>query len=232
MAGRGWGSDQGEDAAIGVSERSLFAPLPASLPPPSPLVPDSGKLPLQTGIAASVPVAGTGRIVRVRRQIGLISLPRLRHSVNMAASLELDRGVAFLLVPVCLAIGAIGYFSLTAEPDFARPVAVVILTGICALVSRSWPKTHLCFMAALLCALGLLAAKVETWRAGTQMLGSEISTQVTGRVVSLDRMETGRIRLTIDVTSTARPKLRYAPERVRLSARKIPADVTAGSLIT
>ncbi|RUV34288.1 competence protein, partial [Mesorhizobium sp. M7A.F.Ca.MR.228.00.0.0] len=95
----------------------------------------------------------------------------------------------------------------TAEPDFARPVAVVILTGICALVSRSWPKTHLCFMAALLCALGLLAAKVETWRAGTQMLGSEISTQVTGRVVSLDRMETGRIRLTIDVTSTARPKL-------------------------
>ncbi|RUY05223.1 hypothetical protein EN985_10875 [Mesorhizobium sp. M7A.F.Ca.CA.004.04.1.1] len=29
MAGRGWGSDQGEDAAIGVSERSLFAPRPA-----------------------------------------------------------------------------------------------------------------------------------------------------------------------------------------------------------
>jgi ComEC/Rec2-related protein len=83
-----------------------------------------------------------------------------------------------------------------------------------------------------LCALGLLAAKVETWRAGTQMLGSEISTQVTGRVVSLDRMESGRIRLTIDVTSTARPKLRYAPERVRLSARKIPADMTAGSLVT
>ncbi|RUY66339.1 competence protein, partial [Mesorhizobium sp. M7A.F.Ca.CA.001.13.1.1] len=82
MAGRGWGSDQGEDAAIGVSERSLFAPLPASLLPPSPLVPDSGKLPLQTGVTASVPVAGTGRIVRVRRQIGLISLPRLRHSVN------------------------------------------------------------------------------------------------------------------------------------------------------
>ncbi|RUW61040.1 ComEC/Rec2 family competence protein [Mesorhizobium sp. M7A.F.Ca.US.008.03.1.1] len=232
MAGRSWGSDQGEDAAIGVSERSLFAPLPASLPPPSPLVPDPGKAPLQTDVAASVPVAETGRIVRVRRQIGLTSLPRLRHSVNMAASLKLDRGVAFLLVPVCLAIGAIGYFSLAAEPDFARPVAVVILTGIYALVSRSWPKIHLCAMAALLCALGLLAAKVETWRAGTQMLGSEISTQVTGRVVSLDRMESGRIRLTIDVTSTARPKLRYAPERVRLSARKVPAGVTAGSLIT
>jgi competence protein ComEC len=232
MAGRGWGSDQGEDAVIGVSERSLFAPLPAPLPPSLPLVPAPGKAPLQADVAATVPVAGTGRIVRVRRQIGRISLPSLRHSVAMAAGLELDRGVAFLLVPVCLASGAIGYFSLTAEPDFAKPVAVVALAGLCALVSRSWPKTHLCFMAVLLCALGLLAAKVETWRAGTQMLGSEISTQVTGRVVSIDRMESGRIRLTIDVTSTARPKLRYAPERVRLSARKIPADITAGSLIT
>ncbi|PWJ89087.1 competence protein ComEC [Mesorhizobium loti] len=231
MAGRGRGSDQGEDAAIGVSERSLFAPLPAPLPPPSPLVPAPGKAPLQADVGASVPVAETGRIVRVRRQIGRISLPRLRHSVATAAGLELDRGVAFLLVPVCLAIGAIGYFSLTAEPDFAKPVAVVALAALCALVSRSWPKTHLCFMAALLCALGLLAAKVETWRAGTQMLGSEISTQVTGRVVSIDQMESGRIRLTIDVTSTARPKLRYMPERVRLSARKIPADMTAGSLI-
>jgi ComEC/Rec2-related protein len=140
--------------------------------------------------------------------------------------------MAFLLVPVCLAAGAIGYFSLATEPDFAKPVAVVILTGLCALVSRSWPKTHLCFVAALLCALGLLAAKVETWRAGTPMMGSEISTQVTGRVVSLERMESGRVRLTLDVTSTARPKLRYAPERVRLSARKVPPEMTAGSLIT
>ncbi|MER9302283.1 ComEC/Rec2 family competence protein [Mesorhizobium sp. M0496] len=232
MAGRGWGSDQGEDAAVGVSERFLFAPLPTPLPTPSPLMPDPGKAPLQADVSASVPTAETGRIVRVRRQIGRISLPRLRYSVAAAAGLELDRGVAFLLVPVCLASGAIGYFSLAAEPDFAKPVAVVILAGLCALISRSWPRTHLCFMAALLCVLGLLAAKVETWRAGTQMLGSEISTQVTGRIVSVDRMESGRIRLTIDVTSTARPKLRYAPERVRLSTRKIPADMTAGSLIT
>ncbi|BAB48182.1 DNA uptake protein [Mesorhizobium japonicum MAFF 303099] len=168
----------------------------------------------------------------MRRQLGRVSWPRLRYNAATAAELELDRGIAFLLVPVCLAAGAIGYYSLAVEPDFAKPVAVVVLMVVCALVSRSWQKTHLGFMAALLCALGLLAAKVETWRAGTQMLGSEISTQVTGRVVSLDRMETGRIRLTIDVTSTARPKLRYAPERVRLSARDIPADMTAGSLVT
>ncbi|QKD03800.1 ComEC/Rec2 family competence protein [Mesorhizobium loti] len=231
MAGRGRGLDQGEDANVGVSERSLFAmPLPAS-PPPSPVIPGTGIQPLQADVPAPVSPAH-GRIVRARRRLGQVSLPRLRHSVAKAAELELDRGIAFLLVPVCLAIGAIGYFSLAAEPDFPKLIAVVVLTGICALVSRSWPKTHLCFMAALLCALGLLAGKVETWRVGTQMLGSEISTQLTGRVVSLEQMETGRIRLTIDVTATARPKLRYVPERVRLSARKIPSEMTAGSLIT
>ncbi|AEH88702.1 ComEC/Rec2 family competence protein [Mesorhizobium opportunistum] len=231
MAGRSRGSDQGEDAVVGVSERSLFAmPLPASLPTQSPLVPGSGKQSLPD---IPAPVSSpAGRIVRVRRQLGRLSLPRLRNGITAAAELELDRGIGFLLVPVCLAIGAIGYFSLTVEPDFARPVAVVVLMGFLAIVSRSWPKTHLFLMAALLCALGLLAAKVETWRTGTRMLGSEISTQLSGRVVSIEEMETGRIRLTIDVTSTARPKLRYAPERVRLSARKIPPEMTAGSLIT
>ncbi|TPN39389.1 ComEC/Rec2 family competence protein [Mesorhizobium sp. B2-3-3] len=233
MAGRGRGSDRGEDAVAGVSERSLFATPPAiPLPSPTSLVPTPGIRPLQTDIPAPNPPPAAGRIARVRRQFGLTSLPRLRHGVAKAAELELDRGIAFLLVPVCLAAGAIGYYSLAAEPDFAKPVAVVVLTALCALASRSRPKTHLCFTAMLLCALGLLAAKVETWRAGTRMLGSEISTEVTGRVVSLDRMETGRIRLTIDVTSTARPKLRYMPERVRLSARKIPPELTAGSLIS
>lgn len=140
--------------------------------------------------------------------------------------------MGFLLVPVFLACGVIFYFSLATEPDFYRPVAVVALTAACAVASRSWLRTHLCFMAALLCALGVLAAKVETWRAGTQMLGSEIQTRLTGRLASLEEMENGRVRLTIDVISTAHPKLRYAPERVRLSARKVPPDMTAGSLIT
>lgn len=231
MAGRSRGLDQGEDAIVGVSERSLFAmPLPASLPTQSPLVPGSGNQPAPD-IPAPIP-SPAGRIVRVHRQLGRLSLPRLRNGITAAAELELDCGIGFLLVPVCLAIGAIGYFSLAAEPDFARPVAVVALMGFLAIVSRSWPKTHLFLTAALLCALGLLAAKVETWRTGTQMLGSEISTQLSGRVVSIEEMETGRIRLTIDVTSTARPKLRYAPERVRLSARKIPREMTAGSLVT
>ena len=40
------------------------------------------------------------------------------------------------------------------------------------------------------------------------------------------------MRLTIEVTGTQRPVLRYAPDRVRVSARNIPAGVGAGAAVT
>ncbi|MET0574476.1 MAG: ComEC/Rec2 family competence protein, partial [Mesorhizobium sp.] len=66
--------------------------------------------------------------------------------------------------------------------------------------------------------LGLLIAKFESWRAGTKVIGTEISTRLTGRVVLIEHQANGRVRLTIDVTVTARPVLRYAPDRVCVSA--------------
>lgn len=233
MAERGRGAKEGEGAEASVSERSLFAdvpyaePMPVALPELRP-----GYLPASPDDVAPAPVAVPGFAIRLRRLLRHSTWPAIRRSVAVAAGTELDRGVAFLLVPVFLAAGVIVYFSLASEPGFAQPIAIVLLMAGCAAVTRSRPRTHLCFMAAMLCALGVVAAKVETWRAGTQMLGSEIQTRLTGRVVSLEEMENGRVRLTLDVISTAYPKLRYAPERVRLSARTVPADMTAGSLVT
>jgi ComEC/Rec2-related protein len=233
MAGRGRGAEEDEGAAASVSERSFFVdaaqadPMPVSLPAPRP-----GVKPLRPDDARPGRSFPSSPATRLSRRLRRPSLPAIRQSIATAAGTELDRGVAFLLVPVFLASGVIFYFSLATEPDFFRPIALVILMAVCAMVSHSWLKTHLCFMAAMLCALGVLVAKVETWRAGTQMLGSEIQTRLTGRLVSLEEMENGRVRLTIDVIATAHPKLRYAPERVRLSARKVPADMTAGSLLS
>jgi competence protein ComEC len=161
-----------------------------------------------------------------------MSLPAAGRGIATAAAMELDRGIAFLLVPVFLAVGVIFYFSLDAEPGFLKPAAAAVALSCAAAVSRTRPGIHLCMVAALLCALGVLAAKIETWRAGTLMLGSEISTRLTGRVVSVEAMASGRMRLTIDVISTAQPTLRHAPERVRISARKVPAGVTAGTVVS
>lgn len=227
MAGRGRGAEEGEGTTAGVSERLLFAApfeaTPVSVPVPRPapeILPPDGDVSLQPPQSATID--------RIRRQFRRASFSAFRLSVSEAAATELDRGIGFLLVPVFLGAGVILYFSLNAEPDLYRPLATLVLMAVCAAVSRSWPKTHLAFMAALFCALGFVAAKVETWRVATPMLGSEIQTRLTGRLVAAEEMANGRVRLTIDLVSTAHPKLRYAPDRIRLSARSIPSDMKAG----
>ena len=69
-------------------------------------------------------------------------------------------------------------------------------------------------------------------RAGTKMMGGEISTRLTGRVTVIEHQANGRIRLTIDVIGTERPKLKYVPQRVRVSARTIPDGLKAGDVVT
>ncbi|MGN6145023.1 MAG: ComEC/Rec2 family competence protein [Mesorhizobium sp.] len=149
-----------------------------------------------------------------------------------AAATELDRGVAFLLVPVFLSGGAIFYFSLAAEPGFVQPIACAVAFVVAVLLARARPRLQLALAAALLVAVGVLCAKVETWRASTLMLGAEVSTRLTGRVVAIDAMASGRQRLTLDVVSTRRPALRYQPARVRLSARAVPAGLVAGDTVS
>ena len=63
------------------------------------------------------------------------------------------------------------------------------------------------------------------------MLGGEISTRLTGRVAVIEHQANGRIRMTIDVLDTERPKLKYMPQRVRVSARAIPDGLKAGDVI-
>jgi len=156
----------------------------------------------------------------------------VRRALGLAIATEFDRGIVFLLVPVLLAVGALLYFSMAAEPGWLALAAGLALLGACAFASRARPAMHLAFVAALLCVGGVVLAKAESWRAGTKMLGGEITTRLSGRVVEVERMANGRVRLTIDVTGTERPVLRYAPERVRVSARSIPDGVEPGAAVT
>lgn len=173
------------------------------------------------------PAAGPLALAQRLRQRAATAVERTEDAV----SLELARGAAFTLVPVFLGTGALAYFFAGTEPTFLFLASAAVATGVAALLARRWTYVHL--LAAALCcvALGALFGKVETWRAGTQMLGGEISTRVTGRVVSLDAMANGRFRVTMDVLSTERPRLRYAPGRIRLSTRTLPAGTKAGDVL-
>ncbi len=153
-------------------------------------------------------------------------------SALRALALEYDRGTAFLFLPVFLAAGVVTYFALPAEPGIASLAGLAVPPLAAAVLLRHRPAAYLVAVALLLAALGALIGKVETMRAGTRMLGSAIATQITGTAATVEHMANGRVRLTIDVTGTDRPKLRYAPDRVRVTARRVPAGTIAGSTVT
>jgi competence protein ComEC len=146
--------------------------------------------------------------------------------------LEVERGTPFLLSPVLLAIGAFTYFRLTFEPDFLLTAALAAAVGAGVLLAPRGRLTHYTAVATLLVVLGVLLGKVETLRAGTATLGGEVTTRITGRVIGIDAFSEMRVRLTLDVLTTERPRLRYAPGRVRVTGRSVPPDVRAGDIVS
>lgn len=144
---------------------------------------------------------------------------------------ELEHGNAFLFVPVFLAAGVLAYFSLSAEPGFAPLLLGAGAFAGLAAVTPARPAWRVLFLAGFFTIAGMLAAKVETWRADTQMMGSEISTRLTARVVRIEEQASGRVRLTLDLIATERPELRYAPQRLRATARSVHATLRPGDMV-
>ncbi|WP_244444512.1 ComEC/Rec2 family competence protein [Nitratireductor basaltis] len=144
---------------------------------------------------------------------------------------EAARGTPFLFLPVLLAVGAAAYFALPEEPSGSAIIAV-LLAKLCSLwLARSRPAASVIIAALLVFTMGMAAAKLETWRRSTPMLGSPIATTLTGQVRALEHMASGRMRLTLDVIATERPQLRYAPDRIRVSARQVPENLAPGDVI-
>lgn len=166
-------------------------------------------------------------LTRLQRLSALISLAHL--NLSAAMNREIGRGIFFLLFPVFMGIGAIAYFTLSFEPDWLPVVSILTALGLLRVLLRRHFLLSQLLTLALALQLGMIAGKFETeWRA-TQLLGSEVTTRITGRVAALEYKDNGSWRVTLDLIETQRPKLRYAPQRIRITARDIPARTTIGS---
>lgn len=158
-------------------------------------------------------------------------LQRIWHLIVAAAELEWARGIGFLLLCFAFALGAITYFNLGFEPSF------VLLSGALLILLGAIISTRRNFLLQLMLiglagfASGLMAGKVETSRLATRIIGDDINTEISGRLVSIEEQAAGRFRLTVDIHSTARPKLRYAPDRIRATARKVPEGLKPGDQV-
>ena len=141
---------------------------------------------------------------------------------------ETDRGLLFLLIPVFMACGAISYFNLPFEPDGLRLLAYFALIVGLLYLSRHYRFFWYIGCVCLCVTLGIISAKFETWRLDTPMLGADVSTHLTGRILSLEWVPSGQSKLLVDVLDTEKPKLYYGPKRVTLSVRHLPEDMRLG----
>ncbi|WP_019220366.1 ComEC/Rec2 family competence protein [Bartonella senegalensis] len=141
---------------------------------------------------------------------------------------EISFGLLFSLILVFFSIGIIFYFRLEREPSWGQlAVLVSLLLGILYILRshrRIWITTGFLFCIVL----GTVAAKIETWRISTPMLGGDVFTTLTGRIVSIEARQRGQYRLVLEVLSTEKPALRHGPHRVRLSARRLPHGLAIG----
>lgn len=157
-----------------------------------------------------------------RRDLHVLKLPERRaivRQVRAAVARERGLGTAFLFVPVGLLGGILIYFSLPVEPaPWNLPAGLLVLAAFRLLLRGVNSSVRLVLTAGLLVAAGMALAQAHTsWKA-TPMLGSDVTTRLTGRIVALEERANGRTRFTIDVIGTERPELRYAPDRVRVTA--------------
>jgi ComEC/Rec2-related protein len=208
----------GEPVEVRVSERTLFA-----------LPDDLAFLPAPAKPQAPVPSKEEAKAGRLGRPS--LSLRTIVRVAATTLALEFDRGVAFLLAPPIMIAGVFAYFALPSEPPLLAIAAAAVVPALLAFLAKERPRLRLAMLAVLIFMLGASCARLETWRASTKMLGSEITTRLTARVVDIDHLANGRVRLTVDVLGTERPKLRYSPDRVRVSASSVPDGMVAGSTI-
>ncbi len=138
--------------------------------------------------------------------------------------IEQTRGTAFLLVPILLIAGIATYFSLPTEPALHNVASALLVLLVARYLIRRQNVSKALFSALFLFAFGMGLAQWRTLSLDTPMLGSEVTTRLTGRIIAIEHRPNGSIRYTLDVVKTERPQLRYAPDRIRATARK-PAQL-------
>jgi hypothetical protein len=158
----------GNNPVVEASERDLLTspavPAVAWTPPALPerdAAPDADASPFQRGHKSWL-----------RQGSQLLVGHRITARSTLAAiETELDRGAAFLLLPVFLAAGALVYFALPNEPDLAPLVIVSATPAVLAFLTRARPPVHYALAALAASMLGMAGCKVRDRTHGNEDAG-------------------------------------------------------------
>ena len=135
-----------------------------------------------------------------------------------AGTIRAQRGALFGWVPVCLAFGIGGYFSLANEPSGMHLLALAMAAFVLAALAYVLTETARPFaVAALLICVGVLLAAVRAHSVAGPVLGFRYYGAVEGRIIAIDRSQSDALRLTLDRVVLDRVPPSRTPVRVRIS---------------
>jgi competence protein ComEC len=152
---------------------------------------------------------------------------------QVAAALGAERERWFLWLPVGLAAGIAGYFSLSREPERWTGPAALAVCLMAAVILRHRPAGWMAAAAAGAVALGFVAAVERSVRVAHPVLAEPSGViRLSGRIAELEPLEQG-LRVVLDpVTLPPSDGGSRPPTRVRLHLAGTEADLASGQWIT
>lgn len=166
-----------------------------------------------------------------RWRLAAVTKRYVESSLRMASE-EAGHGRLILFSPVFLGAGAATWFLTAADfPALSLSLCLIVLFIAVALCGHARPKLRTTLLAFLLFAGGLLSAQIETWRAGTLILDSAVTTTVTGRIERREGDGPGRWRYILGVSGTDAPEIKRPPERISVLVRGAKQSFELGDVI-
>jgi competence protein ComEC len=146
---------------------------------------------------------------------------------RLAALIESQRPHLALWIPVLYAVGIAIYFAVPAEPHgwMLSALTGALLIGIATLF-RCGPVARVLLLIAILPAIGFEAGALRSRLVAAPVLPREMTANVEGRVIGLDRSASDRPRVLLDRVVIHGLEPSRTPVRVRISLDpSTPADV-------
>lgn len=147
------------------------------------------------------------------------------------AAAEGERDRWFLWLPVLVATGIAGYFSISAEPSAAIAILAAVVAGLGWLLARQTPVLSIVSAALLALTFGVVLAKARVTFVDAPRIERVMrNVEVAGFVTLVEPRSDGGKRLTILVTALADMPARIRPRKIRVRVGKLgkgPTGATA-----
>ncbi len=146
------------------------------------------------------------------------SILDFKDTISSQINHELETGLSVNLLPVFLGFGILIYFSIPAEPSLLALILTVTVLAVCIWRLATQSFLSLSLTSITMVVTGMLVAQLATLNHQTPMLERQITVDLEGLVLGVDRSRRGALRYLVRPTKLGEIVKQELPKRIRLSS--------------